>query len=148
MRLPALDLDAGRALAIPRASELCDRHGLVELGHGPEHLPDQPRRWGILDEGVRTVGGDQLDAALLEHGVADLLNPQVARKAVRRLDQDGPDAVALDALQHGREAGALVDGVSTAHSGVEELVHDHEACAPGEARDGVPLALVAVLIGP
>ena len=53
MGLPALDLDAGRALAIACPSELCDRHGLVELGHGPEHLPDQPRRRGILDEGVR-----------------------------------------------------------------------------------------------
>src|SRR3954469_14889352 len=80
--------------------------------------------------------------------VADLLNHQVARKAVRRLDQDGPDAVALDALQHGREAGALVDMVRAAYGRVVELVHDHEARVPGEAGDSVSLALVAVLIGP
>src|SRR3954464_1271698 len=85
MRLPARALDAGRPLAIARATELCDRHGLVELGHGPEHLPDEPRRRRILEEGVRAVGRDQFDAALLEHDIADLLNHQVARKAVRRL---------------------------------------------------------------
>ena len=78
------------------------RHGFVELGKGAEDLPNEPRRRRILDEGLRTVGRDQLDAALGEHGVAHLLDHEVAGETAGRLHDDRADAVPLNPLEHRR----------------------------------------------
>src|SRR5215203_4458899 len=120
MAFPTLDLDAGRALALPSAPELRYRHCFIELGDGSEHLPDQTGRWRILDERLRTIGSYQLDAPLREHRIADLLHHEIAGEPARCLDDDGPDAVRLDPLQHRREAGPSVDSVCAAHGSVVE----------------------------
>src|SRR5262244_3894487 len=57
-----------------------------------------------------------------------------------------PHTVALDPLQHIREARAGVDVIGTAHGGVVELVHDLMPGAAGECLDGLPLSAVAVLV--
>jgi hypothetical protein len=44
--------------------------------------------------------------------MAGELHRQVTSKTVRALDQDNPDAIAGDPLQHSQEAGALGDGTS------------------------------------
>jgi hypothetical protein len=51
--LPALYRDARTALPIAGASELGDQHGLLELGHGAEHLPDESGGRRIVEEGGR-----------------------------------------------------------------------------------------------
>jgi hypothetical protein len=49
------------------------------------------------------------------------LDDQVACEAARRLDNDGPHAVAEEALQHGGEPRPLVNCVSAGHRRVIEL---------------------------
>ena len=52
----------------------------------------------------------------------------------RRLHDDSPRAVALDPLEHGREAGARVDGISVAHAaGTREYAdcRDQPRFSPG-----------------
>src|SRR5262249_62230650 len=49
-----------------------------------------------------------------------------------------PHTVALDPLQHIREARAGVDVIGTAHGGVVELVHDLMPGAAGEWLGGLP----------
>src|SRR5262249_61410169 len=58
-----------------------------------------------------------------------------------------PHTVALDPLQHIREARAGVDVIGTAHGGVVELVHDLMPGAAGESLGGLPLSAGAGLVG-
>src|SRR5215217_3827608 len=83
MTFAPLDLHAGSALAVTGSTQLRDRHCLIELGNGAEDLPNEPRRRRILDEGLRAVGRDQLNAALGEHGVAAAM-PSAPSSAPRR----------------------------------------------------------------
>ena len=112
------------------------------------YCASEPRRRGILDEGLRAVGRDQLNAALGEHGVADLLDHQVARKPARGLHDDRADAVPLDPLEHGDEAGAALDRVAAAHGGIIELVYHVDPGPPSKPLNGLALSPVAVLICP
>jgi hypothetical protein len=47
------------------------------------------------------IRGNQRDAEVAEHGEADFLHHEVTGKAVRRLDDDSPDAVAGNAGERG-----------------------------------------------
>jgi hypothetical protein len=58
----------------PAPPELRDSHGLVELDDGSEHLADQTGRWRVLNERLRTISSDQLDAPLREHRITDPLD--------------------------------------------------------------------------
>src|SRR5262245_32824734 len=99
VRLATLDLLACVApLAFAGAAELGDGHGLVKLGHSAEHLADQLGCRAVIQEGIRTVGGHEVDPELPKFGEADLLHHQVAGEAVCRLHDDGADAVAGNCL--------------------------------------------------
>src|SRR5687768_17268753 len=98
----------GRSFPIPGTPELRDGHGLVEFSHCTEDLADEFRGWRVVLEGGGTISGNQLDAAPLEHGVPDLLHHEVTREATGGLDDDGPNAVPFDPLQHVPEARAGV----------------------------------------
>ena len=75
MASAALDLLAGeRPLPLPSPLELGDDHRLIELAHRAEYLTDQLRRRRVVQEGLRTVGCNQLDAESLQLGKADFLN--------------------------------------------------------------------------
>src|SRR5215217_6520924 len=50
--LPAFDLDAGCALAVPRAFQLRDHHGLLELRHRAEDLANEVGGRRLVEEGV------------------------------------------------------------------------------------------------
>ena len=52
--------------AVPGRSELGDRHGLVELGHGTQQPPDQCGGAGVVEERGQTVGRNQVDVAPFE----------------------------------------------------------------------------------
>ncbi len=149
MRFSPFDAPTGSgALAITRTLELCHGHGLVELRHGTEHLPDQGGRRRVVDEGVRTVDRDQGDAEFAQAGMPDLLDHQITREAVCGLDQDDAHAIASDALHHRREAGSRLQGVGTRNGGVVEGIDNLVAIALGEALDGFSLALVESLSAP
>src|SRR5215218_3695505 len=76
--LAAFDLDASGAFAIPRAFQLRDHHGLLELRHGAEDLANEVGSRRVVEKGIGLVGRDQLYALLLEHRKARLLHDQVA----------------------------------------------------------------------
>jgi hypothetical protein len=82
VRFPALAFAIALSLALPGEAKLGDRHGLVELCHGAEHLAHQRRGRPIFNEGSGAVGGDDLDALLTQHSVAGFLNDQIASKAI------------------------------------------------------------------
>src|SRR5262249_40923435 len=73
---------------------------------------------------------------------------EITGEAVRRLTDDATDAIAGDALQHGREAGTLRNRVCALHSPVVVPVDDDEAVGLGVGLDRSSLALVAVLVPP
>src|SRR3982074_605806 len=135
--LAALDLLAGdHPLALPGALELGNNHRLVELRDCAEYLPDQFRCRRVVEEGLRAVGSDQLDAKGLQLRKANLLHHEVAREPAGGLDDDGASAIAGDVGEHGYEAGARLDVVSTAHCCVVELAHKLEPSTLGECCDG------------
>jgi hypothetical protein len=101
-----------------------------------------------VNERAGIVGSDKVDASFAQLGVADLLHHEIASETARRLDNDRPHTVTLDPLKHGGEAGAHIDGISTAHGRVVELIDQLVPRPLGECLDCRPLALVAVLVGP
>jgi hypothetical protein len=82
----------------------------------------------------------------LQEAVARLLRYQVAGEAIGRLDDDGAHAIAGDVIEHGGEAGPLVDGVRALDAVVAVLGDDVVAGPPGERRDSLALALERVLV--
>src|SRR5262249_2449548 len=72
------------------------------------------------------------------------LHHEIASEAAGRLDDDGPHTVALNRLEHGGEAGAHIDGISTAHGRIVELINQLVPRPLSECLDCRPLALVAV----
>src|SRR5215217_5921081 len=54
--LSSFDLDAGGALALPRAFQLRDHHGLLELRHGAEDLANEDRSGPLRDPTTRSEG--------------------------------------------------------------------------------------------
>ena len=135
------------ALALAGTAQLGDRHRLVELGDRAEHLAHQLGRRRVVDEGSGIIRCDQINSTLAQLGMSDLLHHQIASEPTRRLHDDGPHAVGLDAFEHGHEARSAVDGVRAAHGGIVEHVHEHVARAGGERRYRVTLSPVAVLVG-
>jgi hypothetical protein len=63
-----------------------------------------------------------VDASFAQLGVTNFLHHEITSEAARRLDNDPPHTVALDPLKHGGEAGAHIDGISTAYGRVVELI--------------------------
>jgi len=92
MRLTPLALAIALAYAIAGEPQFSDRHCLIELRHGAEHLGDQCCRRCILNEGARAICGNDLNALRL------LLHDEVARKAVGGLNDDRAHAVAAVSL--------------------------------------------------
>ena len=84
LALAPLGLDAD-----PRPFEHGDKGGFLELRHCTEDLAHHDGRGRVADEGVGTVGGNQLDAEAAHHPVAGLLHDEITGEAVRRLDDDG-----------------------------------------------------------
>ena len=82
-----------------------------------------------------------------QHVMAGELDGQITGEAVRALDNDRPDPIAGDPLQHGQEAGALGHRIGAAHRRIIELGLDLIAIRLGETGDRCPLALLAVLVG-
>ena len=72
-----------------------------------------------------------------------MLGNQLAGETRCILDNDGPDAIALDPVQQGGEAGADLNRVRAADCGIVELADQGEACPLGVTLDGGPLSLVA-----
>ena len=70
-----------------------------------------------------------MDASLAQLCVPDLLHHEIPSKAARRLDDNRSHTVALDPFEHGCEARACVDGISTANGRIIELRHQLIASA-------------------
>ena len=95
-----------------------------------------------------TIGGDQRHAEALEEAEAGLLDNQIAGEPVRRLDDDGPDAIAGDALEHRGKARARVHRVRARNAIIAELGDDLEAGHLRVSLNRGALALERVLVGP
>ena len=93
------------------------------------------------------VSGDQLDAACFQHGKPDFLHHQVTGEAVGGLDYDHADAVRQQPFHHRPEAGAFFDWIGAGNGLVVIFLDDFDACRLRVGRDGLALALVAVLVG-
>jgi hypothetical protein len=78
---------------------------------------------------------------------AKFLGNQIAGEAARILDQDDADAVILDAVEQGAEAGPRLDRIGTGYCRIVEPSDQFEAGMLGEALDRDPLPLLAVLVG-
>ena len=147
MALPAFALAGREPLAFTCRLELGNEPGLFVLGKRSGDLPHHLAR-GIAAVGqVVAVGSENADAALDQRQDAQLLRHQLACEPRCILDNDGPDAIALDPVQQGGKAGAGLNRVSAADCGIVELADQGESCPLGIALDGGPLSLVAVLVG-
>jgi hypothetical protein len=92
--LASFQLDASGALALAGPLELGDKRSLLELRHSSQHLADQHCGRRVVEEGVRRVGGDKIDAKRLQIAPACLLHDEVTGEAVQapsewRLSQKG-----------------------------------------------------------
>jgi hypothetical protein len=77
------------------------------------------------------------------------LRNQLTSQARGILDDDDPNAVALDPVKQTGEPFPAFDGVGTAHRNISELVHQFESGSLREGRDCralAELALVAELV--
>ena len=73
--LAAFNLLAGeRSLALSGTLQLGHHHRLVELRDCAEYLADQLRCGCVVEEGLRAMGCDQLDAERLQFGEPDFLD--------------------------------------------------------------------------
>ena len=77
MALAALTFTRLPALRSRGTAQFGDRHCLVELGDGGEDLPDEFRCGGVVQDRLRAICCDQLDAESLQFGEADLLDHQI-----------------------------------------------------------------------
>ena len=134
VRPAALAFAIPSPLAIPSGLQLGDQARLLELGDGAEHLADQNGGRRVLSEKVRGRRRDEVDPQPFQHVVAGELDGQVTSKAIRALDDDRPDPIAGDPLQHGQEAGALGHGIGAAHRRVIELGLDRIAIRHSETH--------------
>ena len=146
VRLAPLALPAFATLPFPGATKLCHEAGLLELADGAEHLADEGRSRRIVDERAGAVGGDELDAFILQQPVAGFLDDEIAGEAVRRLDNDGTDPIRRDAFECRLKARPGVDRVGTGDRCIVKPVDDLDPGATGEALDRVALAFLTVLI--
>jgi hypothetical protein len=113
---------------------------LVELGDSGEHLADQrPRRIVGGAREVETVRGDHLRAGLGELVENHLGDHEVAREAIRAFHNHHFHAVALDAVEERREAGAAVEVLRTADAFVAELLEDVVLRGFAKLRNRCPL---------
>src|SRR3954470_13610389 len=96
MGLPALDLDAGRALAITGRLELANEAGLFELGERARNLAHGDLERIVRVGEVVTRGREDAHAAPYQGQNADFLGDEIAGEPAGVLDQDGAHAVALD----------------------------------------------------
>src|SRR6476660_4631015 len=99
---------------------------------------------------VKKSGADagmDRDAESLKHVMASELHGEVTGEPIGRLHNDGFCAVGCQPLQHLGKAGALIDGISTAHGCIVVFAHDGKPRTFGESLDGCSLTLIAVLIG-
>ena len=104
------------------------------------------RVWVVARGQVIPRGRQQPHPSADQEGNAQLLGHQLARKPAGILDDDGPHAVALDALKKGREARACFDRVRTGDRRIIELIDDGIASSLGKSLHGVALAFLAVLV--
>ena len=115
---------------------------------GAEDLANKNGCWSLVEEAVGAVCGNQRHVSVAEVAPSRLLHDQVAGETACRLDDDGPDAVAEESLQHGGEAGPFVDVVGAGYGRVVKLLDNLIARAPGESPHCVSLALEAILVRP
>ena len=113
-----------------------------------QYLTHEDRGRGVLGEVQRRGGGDQGDAALLEHVVPGELDHEVAGEPVGALDHDCARPVGQQGLQHRREAGTPADRIGPGDGRVVELADDLDAGRLGVGVDRRSLPLVAVLVRP
>ena len=86
------------------------------------------------------------NTTLDQRDYASLLNDQLARKPRNILDHDGPNAIGLDPVQHGRKTRPALDRVRPAYVLVVEFFRDLQTSPLRKRLDRSTLALVAVLI--
>ena len=97
---------------------------------------------------MRAVGSNEFDTERLQFGEAYLLHHEIAGKPAGGLNNDGAGAVAGDVGEHGSEAGACFDVIRAADCRVGELSDKLKPHAFGVGDYGLPLTLIAVLLGP
>ena len=95
----------------------------------------------------RRVGGHHADAACDQRQNSKLLRNQLTGQARGILDDDDPNAIALDPVEQTGETFPAFDRVGMAHRNVCELVHQLESGSLREGRDCRALAELAVTVG-
>ena len=90
---------------------------------------------GLLHQIIRLCqvlpgGGQDRDATRYQCQYAELLRDEVAGEAAGALDNHSAHAVALDVVQQGGEAGALLNRIGTTHGRVVILRNDGNAARP------------------
>jgi len=90
---------------------------------------------------------DQIDAALAQLGVPNLLHHEVASEPARSLHNDRANAVMLDPFEHRSKTWAGIDGIGTAHGCIVKLADQLVPGAAGERLDRLTLPPIAVLVG-
>ena len=78
---PSTFAPVSRFLAVARAAQLRDQHGLLELRDAAEDLSDHHAVGRVVEEAAWTVGGDQRDPGVVQQTPARLLHDQVAGEA-------------------------------------------------------------------
>jgi hypothetical protein len=98
---------------------------------------------------VLAIGREDHDATGLHRQHPKLLGDHGAGEPASVLGNDYPNSIALDPLQHGREARTVLDRVGTRDGGIVELAHQLVAMRLGEALDrlALPVGAVAIDIG-
>ena len=97
--------------ALAGVPQLGDQTGLLVFGKGAGDLAHHLARRVIACGQIIPRGRQQPHPSADQEGDAQLLGHQLAGKAAGILDEDGLDAVALDAVKERREARAGLDRV-------------------------------------
>ena len=138
---------AGRTLAITGGFEFGNKASLLVLMESTCDLPHHDARRIAIVGQVVTVGGQHADAACDQRENRQFLCDQLAGEARSVLDDDDPNAVALNPVEQTGETFPAFDRVGTAHRNVGELVHQLKPGSLREGRDCRALADLAVTVG-
>src|SRR5262249_20701053 len=117
------------------------------IAKSPEDLADQDGRRGFICEIIRRIDRQQSNALGFEQIMPGELHGQVARKPRRVLDQDYRRPVAEHVGEHGAKSVPLIYWVRTGHGRVVILLDDLKSVGLGIGMHGVPLTLLAILVG-
>ena len=100
----------------------------LEFPDRAEHLANRPacRIVPVVRE-VDAVGGDNAHPDLHALTDEDFLNHQVAGEAVGALDEDGPHAIGLEAVEQRGQAGAVGELFGPAHAFVAVFLEQLDA---------------------